>query len=72
MLCRFVASFSFQEFEKTTQEIKAEVTKGCYAIWEQAFRQVSLKHQQNDGANKSAGKGQVEKYEVDKNVVWEL
>jgi hypothetical protein len=56
-------------FQKTTLEIKADATKGMYAVWDKAFRQVSHQRHQSEFANK---KSAVEKYAVDTNVVWEL
>jgi hypothetical protein len=56
-------------FQKTTKEIKEDVNNGKYTAWEKAFRQVSLMRLREFETTRSMV---VEKYAVDKSVVWEL
>jgi hypothetical protein len=55
-------------FEQSTMDIKNDVQRGMYALWETAFREV---HNEQQEARKSEEET-VEKFVVDKSVVWEL
>ncbi len=55
-------------FEQSTVNIKIDVQRGTYAIWEKAFREVHIEQEKS----KKNEEEPVEKYSVNKSVVWEL
>ncbi len=55
-------------FEQSTMDIRNDVQSGMYAVWETAFRDV---HNEQQEAMRSEEET-VEKYVVNKSVVWEL
>jgi hypothetical protein len=55
-------------YEDWIKSIKEDETEGLYGKWEQTFRKLHAEHQMN----KAAEEGVVEKYTVDRSVVWEL
>ncbi len=55
-------------FDQLTMNIKNDVWRGSYAIWEKAFQEV---HVEQKKTNKNEEEP-VEKYSVNKSVVWEL
>jgi hypothetical protein len=55
-------------FEQLTMDIKNDVQSGMYAIWEKAVQEVHVEQQQTKKSEEEA----VEKYVVNKSVVWEL
>ena len=55
-------------FEHWTSDIKTDVRNGKYALWEKAFREVHIREQEE----RQDGTARVEKYAVNKDLVWEL
>jgi hypothetical protein len=55
-------------FEQLTMNIKSDVRRGTYATWEKAFQEVHVEQEKT----KKNEEEPVEKYSVNKSVVWEL
>jgi hypothetical protein len=55
-------------FEHWTSDIKTDVRNGKYTLWEKAFREVHIREQEE----RQDGTARVEKYAVNKDLVWEL
>jgi hypothetical protein len=55
-------------FEQLTMNIKNDVRRGTYITWEKAFQEVHVEQEKT----KKNEEEPVEKYSVNKSVVWEL
>ena len=55
-------------FVQWTQDIRKDVQNGTHALWEKAYKEIHLERMERRRVEEAV----VERYEVDKSIVWEL